>query len=39
MAKYKCSICGYETEQEELAEDFCCALCGVGKDKFKKVEE
>jgi rubredoxin len=44
--KYVCTICGYvyddekeEIKFEDLPEDWTCPICGVGKDKFKKVEE
>jgi len=42
--KYKCMICGYiyddsveEMKFEELPVDWKCPICGVGKDKFKKI--
>ena len=38
MAKYVCTVCGYVYEGETLPADFKCPLCGVGADKFKKVE-
>lgn len=45
-SKYKCIICGHIYDEavekvkfEDLPEDWKCPLCGVGKDKFKKVEE
>lgn len=38
--KYRCTVCGYEHEFEgEMPDDFICPMCGVGKDKFEKVEE
>ena len=44
--KYRCVVCGdiYDEEQEgvkfeDLAEDWTCPVCGVGKDMFEKVEE
>lgn len=38
MAKYVCTVCGYVYEGESLPADFKCPLCGVGADKFKKLE-
>lgn len=38
--KYRCTVCGYEHEFEgEMPDDFICPMCGVGKDKFEKIEE
>jgi NAD(P)H-flavin reductase len=46
MAKYKCKVCGYifdeEKEQKkfsELASDWVCPECGVGKDEFEEIKE
>lgn len=43
--KYKCIVCGHIYDEdkekikfEDLPEDWVCPICGVGKDKFKKVE-
>lgn len=43
--KYRCIVCGHIYDEfkeglkfEELPEDWICPVCGVGKDKFKKVE-
>ena len=43
-AKYECIICGHiydeEVEKikfEDLPFDWKCPVCGVGKDKFKKI--
>ena len=36
--KWRCKVCGYEYEGEELPEDFVCPVCGVGPDQFEKVE-
>ena len=40
--KYVCTVCGYVYDEdaegvkwEDLAEDFVCAICGVGKDSFE----
>jgi len=45
MKKYKCLVCGYiydpaendSVEFENLAEDWVCPECGVGKDQFEPV--
>ena len=37
MAKYVCKVCGYVHEGDSAPEK--CPLCGVGPDKFEKVEE
>lgn len=37
IKKWKCSICGYEYEGEDIPDDFKCPICGVGKDKFKLI--
>jgi rubrerythrin len=37
MAKFVCSVCGYVFEGENPPEK--CPLCGVGPEKFTKVEE
>lgn len=40
MAKFKCKLCGYTTEEfEELPEDFKCPMCGATADMFEKVEQ
>ena len=38
VKKYKCEICGYVFEGEELPADFICPICGQGADKFKEIE-
>ena len=38
-SKWKCSICGYIHEADELPDDFKCPICGVGKEYFKLVED
>ena len=35
---WRCTVCGYVAEAEELPADFVCPVCGVGPDKFVKVE-
>ena len=35
---WRCTICGYVVEQDELPDDFACPMCGVGKDLFERVE-
>lgn len=37
--KYICEVCGYVYEGDPLPEDFKCPICGVGPDRFKRVEE
>lgn len=42
MKKFVCSVCGYVYDPaengnvafEDLADDYACPLCGVGKDEF-----
>lgn len=34
--KWVCTICGYETEADELPENFTCPICSVPKNLFKK---
>ena len=38
-SKWKCSICGYIHEADELPDDFKCPICGVGKELFELVED
>ena len=39
MAKFKCKLCGYVTEEfEELPEGYKCPMCGATADMFEKVE-
>ena len=35
--KWRCTVCGYEYEGEELPEDFVCPLCKHGAQDFEKV--
>ena len=37
--KWKCKICGYVHEADELPEDFTCPICGVGKENFELIED
>ena len=39
MAKWKCKVCGYVYEGEELPEDFTCPVCRQPASAFEKVEE
>lgn len=39
MSKWKCSICGYIYEGEELPADFVCPICKQGADRFVKIED
>ena len=34
---WRCTVCGYEYEGDELPEDFECPICGVGPSEFEKV--
>ena len=38
MAKWKCKICGYIYEGEELPEGFTCPVCRQPASVFEKVE-
>lgn len=35
--RFKCEVCGYIYEGEELPADFKCPICGMGVDKFKEI--
>lgn len=37
---FRCKICGYqfESDLEELPDDFKCPLCGAGKEYFEKIK-
>ena len=37
--KWKCGVCGYVYEGEEMPEDYKCPICGVGPSMFEKVAE
>ena len=40
MAKFKCKICGYVTDEfDELPEDYKCPMCGASADMFEEVEQ
>ena len=36
MAKWKCSVCGYETSSDEAPDE--CPVCGAEKSKFSTIE-
>lgn len=36
-ASWRCKICGYIYEGDELPEDYKCPICGVGPDMFEEV--
>ena len=37
MAKFKCKLCGYVTEEfDELPEDYICPVCGVPSTQFEE---
>jgi len=35
--KWKCGICGYVSDLDELPEDYTCPMCGVPKSLFEKA--
>jgi rubredoxin len=35
---WRCMICGYVVEVDELPDDFTCPMCGMGRDLFERVE-
>ncbi len=35
---WRCRMCGFIIEQDELPDDFVCPICGVGKDMFDRIE-
>lgn len=35
---WRCTICGYVVEADELPEDFVCPACGVPRDLFERIE-
>lgn len=35
--KFKCEVCGYIYEGNELPKDFICPICHQGADKFKEI--
>ncbi len=35
-SSWVCSLCGYVHDEDELADDFVCPLCGHGKEFFEK---
>ena len=39
VAKWKCKVCGYVHEGEELPADFACPICKQPASAFEKVEE
>ena len=39
MSKWKCKVCGYVYEGDELPEDYVCPLCKQPASAFEKVEE
>ncbi len=38
VTQWVCTVCGYIYEGDEIPADFTCPICGVGPDKFEKVE-
>ena len=39
MSKWKCKVCGYIYEGEELPADFTCPICHQPASSFEKIEE
>lgn len=37
LRRFKCEVCGYIYEGEELPEDYKCPVCKVGADKFTEI--
>lgn len=35
---WRCMICGYVVEQDELPENFTCPMCGMGREAFERIE-
>lgn len=35
---WRCTVCGHIEYVDELPDDFKCPVCGVGKDKFERIE-
>ena len=34
---FRCTVCQYVAELDELPEDYRCPVCGVGRDKFVRL--
>lgn len=39
MKKWRCKICGYVYEGDELPEDFTCPVCGYPASEFEEVKD
>lgn len=39
VKKFKCEVCGFIYEGDELPEGYTCPICGVGTDLFTEVKE
>lgn len=35
---WRCKVCGHIEYVDELPDDFVCPICGVGKDRFERIE-
>ena len=35
---WRCRICGYVVEMDELPDDYKCPMCGMGRDMFERIE-
>ena len=36
---WKCKVCGYEVEMDELPEDYRCPICGQPITAFERIEK
>jgi len=37
MKKYRCKVCGYEVETEEMDSNYICPICGVDSSMFEQI--
>lgn len=37
--KWRCTLCGYIYEGEELPADFTCPMCGASADMFEEITD
>lgn len=35
---WRCKVCGYIVEMDELPDNYLCPVCGAGKDMFERIE-
>lgn len=38
VRRFKCQVCGYIYEGDELPADYKCPVCGMGADKFEEIK-